>query len=97
MHSNEVEERRVNEGAPSGYTGHLYSYRESESRVILRTLVYTNSLSRIINIGFQDLIDNMAHNYSCVASNEEKTNTANVSITPILGNLFLLLLFVFML
>ncbi len=82
-----VEERTLGDGPPSDYAGHLYSYRESMSKVILRTLVFSNPVMQGISVGFQDiLIDDQPHEYECVASNYGVTNTSSVIITPI-GNL----------
>ncbi|XP_064384592.1 deleted in malignant brain tumors 1 protein-like isoform X4 [Halichondria panicea] len=74
-------ERSFNDGPPSDYAGHLYSFRNSTSRVDLRTLVFSNSNMDRIDIGFQDVQNEISRMYECVASNFEVTNTS-VTVTP---------------
>ena len=75
-----VIERTSDMGLPNDYSGQLYSFRESQSRAILRTLSFVGS--ETFKTGFQDMTDGRNHTYKCVASNLGATMNYSVAIIP---------------
>ncbi len=78
------EERTIETGNSSGL---LYTYRESESRVVLRTAIF-NTFTVSLNFGLQDPEIGAHHRYICVANNSGLTESRSVEIVPT-GNLFI--------
>lgn len=56
--------------------GQLYTYRVSQSEVILQT---RESTVQMIRVGIQPVAEGM---YKCVAKNVDKTNNHTVSVEP---------------